>query len=134
MLSLSWTIVVYVLVLFFFVKQKTAYEMRISDWSSDVCSSDLDAGPCPVRHVGLERAAPALHPLARQPSDRIFDAGIRAIWPGHRIRRADDGRNARTVDHGAWHCVLCRLHVHPQFHRRRSYGLADAPLAALGRG
>src|SRR3546814_6214556 len=32
--------------LFFFFKQKTAYEMRISDWSSDVCSSDL--GP-PMR-------------------------------------------------------------------------------------
>src|SRR3546814_6946414 len=34
--------VVYVLFcVFFFFKQKTAYEMRISDWSSDVCSSDL---------------------------------------------------------------------------------------------
>src|SRR3546814_3299470 len=32
-----------VFVFFFFFKQKTAYEMRISDWSSDVCSSDLDA-------------------------------------------------------------------------------------------
>src|SRR3546814_1341592 len=31
-------------VFFFFFKQKTAYEMRISDWSSDVCSSDL-SGP-----------------------------------------------------------------------------------------
>src|SRR3546814_8808691 len=30
--------------LFFFFKQKTAYEMRISDWSSDVCSSDLHIG------------------------------------------------------------------------------------------
>src|SRR3546814_9145887 len=30
--------------LFFFFKQKTAYEMRISDWSSDVCSSDLRGG------------------------------------------------------------------------------------------
>src|SRR3546814_3519515 len=29
---------------FFFFKQKTAYEMRISDWSSDVCSSDLEQG------------------------------------------------------------------------------------------
>src|SRR3546814_20098684 len=29
------------LIFFFFFKQKTAYEMRISDWSSDVCSSDL---------------------------------------------------------------------------------------------
>src|SRR3546814_19264376 len=32
----------YYYVFFFFFKQKTAYEMRISDWSSDVCSSDLD--------------------------------------------------------------------------------------------
>src|SRR3546814_2105517 len=32
-----------VYVFFFFFKQKTAYEMRISDWSSDVCSSDLKA-------------------------------------------------------------------------------------------
>src|SRR3546814_4955643 len=40
-----WTFYVYCMffVLFFFFKQKTAYEMRISDWSSDVCSSDLYA-------------------------------------------------------------------------------------------
>src|SRR3546814_6071969 len=38
------------IVLCFFVKQKTAYEMRISDWSSDVCSSDLDA--CSV-HIDI---------------------------------------------------------------------------------
>src|SRR3546814_5663131 len=31
-------------VIFFFFKQKTAYELRISDWSSDVCSSDLPIG------------------------------------------------------------------------------------------
>src|SRR3546814_5016017 len=31
--------------IFFFFKQKTAYEMRISDWSSDVCSSDLLGDP-----------------------------------------------------------------------------------------
>src|SRR3546814_2640481 len=31
----------FVVFFFFFFKQKTAYEMRISDWSSDVCSSDL---------------------------------------------------------------------------------------------
>src|SRR3546814_10910647 len=33
------------LMCFFFFKQKTAYEMRISDWSSDVCSSDLIRTP-----------------------------------------------------------------------------------------
>src|SRR3546814_7201776 len=36
--------IVYIYVFFFFFKQKTAYEMRISDWSSDVCSSDLAPG------------------------------------------------------------------------------------------
>src|SRR3546814_20754448 len=46
---------------FFFFKQQTAYDMRISDWSSDVCSSDLQrrgrqlgTGPCPR----LARALP----------------------------------------------------------------------------
>src|SRR3546814_1904742 len=39
---LVWVVVCIVVVcVFFFFKQKTAYEMRISDWSSDVCSSDL---------------------------------------------------------------------------------------------
>src|SRR3546814_13201017 len=33
----------------FFCKQKTAYEMRISDWSSDVCSSDLICRPQPTK-------------------------------------------------------------------------------------
>src|SRR3546814_6554110 len=37
---------VLIFVLFFFFKQKTAYEMRISDWSSDVCSSDLRCRTC----------------------------------------------------------------------------------------
>src|SRR3546814_2971398 len=40
-------------ILFFVFKQKTAYEMRISDWSSDVCSSDLLDRP-PRRLVGRE--------------------------------------------------------------------------------
>src|SRR3546814_11804765 len=35
-------VVIVIVVLFFFFKQKTAYEMRISDWSSDVCSSPAD--------------------------------------------------------------------------------------------
>src|SRR3546814_3834570 len=36
------------IVFIFFFKQKTAYEMRISDWSSDVCSSDLTRTPAEV--------------------------------------------------------------------------------------
>src|SRR3546814_13483904 len=39
-----------VLVVFFLFKQKTAYEMRISDWSSDVCSSDLSIVTLKIVH------------------------------------------------------------------------------------
>src|SRR3546814_2423781 len=39
--SLIVLLFIFMLFCFFFFKQKTAYEMRISDWSSDVCSSDL---------------------------------------------------------------------------------------------
>src|SRR3546814_2713297 len=42
---------------FFFFKQKTAYEMRISDWSSDVCSSDLPALGVVITQEGLVQAA-----------------------------------------------------------------------------
>src|SRR3546814_17615305 len=58
---------------FFFFKQKTAYEMRISDWSSDVCSSDLVAAePDRMtvdrrdhRHLAVhQRADHGLHALA----------------------------------------------------------------------
>src|SRR3546814_8993497 len=59
--------------LFFFFKQKTAYEMRISDWSSDVCSSDLarsdaqrlahridvDAGACALGIFALQQMGDA---------------------------------------------------------------------------
>src|SRR3546814_13594952 len=58
--------------MFFFFKQKTAYEMRISDWSSDVCSSDLldpVAGGVLGRDdgkLGAGRLAEAFHsPLPR---------------------------------------------------------------------
>src|SRR3546814_2571370 len=40
---------------FFFFKQKTAYEMRISDWSSDVCSSDLRAAALNLVAVHVDR-------------------------------------------------------------------------------
>src|SRR3546814_10082664 len=42
--------------MFFFFKQKTAYEMRISDWSSDVCSSDLHYVLVGIQHE--KRAVP----------------------------------------------------------------------------
>src|SRR3546814_10031188 len=57
----------------FFFKQKSAYEMRISDWSSDVCSSDLlgpqgDAGAVEIRkiagaHIDRAKAGPHVAPV-----------------------------------------------------------------------
>src|SRR3546814_1715151 len=46
----------------FFSKQKRAYELRISDWSSDVCSSDLHV----MHHEQWMRARDTLQPLAEQ--------------------------------------------------------------------
>src|SRR3546814_4755948 len=47
---------------FFFFKQKTAYEMRISDWSSDVCASDLFIqAPARIKATPPEPAQPLLH-------------------------------------------------------------------------
>src|SRR3546814_9195766 len=69
--------------LFFFFKQKTAYDMRISDWSSDVCSSDLVqpqnvAYGASYTHSFWQDTSPnSLHPraagrtVARQAEDRV---------------------------------------------------------------
>src|SRR3546814_6088820 len=73
------------LVFFFFFKQKTAYEMRISDWSSDVCSSDLgSAGRAPQRR--LNRAAGQ--------SVRRYPNGI----PSHALSSACAG-TSRSEEH-----------------------------------
>src|SRR3546814_7595078 len=65
-------------ILFFFFKQKTAYEMRISDWSSDVCSSDLllrlrrdSPAAGTVRKQTSGGAAAARQPVHRQGRNRI---------------------------------------------------------------
>src|SRR3546814_10666675 len=67
----------FVLWYLFFFKQKTAYEMRISDWSSDVCSSDLQ-----LRH-GLTRSGDA--------EDRLELAG-----GNDNSRRGDETRHDRV--------------------------------------
>src|SRR3546814_5515543 len=67
-------------IFFFFFKQKTAYEMRISDWSSDVCSSDLYAPVgLGVTAVGLVflTFAYRLLPISR-PGAETMDAALAA--------------------------------------------------------
>src|SRR3546814_12235579 len=61
------------MVTFFFVKQKTAYEVRISDWSSDVCSSDL-AGwwsrSAPAQQLAQRGGVSAAHAQVHRPARR----------------------------------------------------------------
>src|SRR3546814_2636221 len=52
--------------MFFFFKQKTAYELRISDWSSDVCSSDLSFAPASIASPPEPGRSAAMRPAARK--------------------------------------------------------------------
>src|SRR3546814_8516018 len=63
---------------FFFFKQKTAYEMRISDWSSDVCSSDLvhSASVSATASTSAKRSRSIVTPLsAKQTVGRSGNSG-----------------------------------------------------------
>src|SRR3546814_2381112 len=66
--------------LFFFFKQKTAYEMRISAWSSDVCSSDLYCSQI-SREISMatsaDKIAAALRPIA--PEGKLLAAEVPLI-------------------------------------------------------
>src|SRR3546814_7211638 len=86
--------------IFFFFKQKTAYEMRISDWSSDVCSSDLGVGDR-LRGVGQagtgelgERLLEAL--LVEHPVGDL-DGGVGDALVGGAAVAAGEGEAGRRV-------------------------------------
>src|SRR3546814_4596694 len=64
---------------FFFFKQKTAYEMRISDWSSDVCSSDL----------ALEQASHARRPDSDDGLIHHSDSGVQYLAMNYTQRLAE---------------------------------------------
>src|SRR3546814_2651891 len=89
---------------FFFFKQKTAYEMRISDWSSDVCSSDLSEAALPGGHdlvaagphVGHHEPQPVrdlveLHLVLEGLAQRLVDDGDRP-HPSYRLLEGEIGR------------------------------------------
>src|SRR3546814_11832499 len=74
--------------LFFFFKQKTAYEVRISDWSSDVCSSDLRLGDA----VGVAGEHDRIDAERFELGDRLF-----------RFRAHDVGECEQGARRGAAH-------------------------------
>src|SRR3546814_12922806 len=118
---------------FFFFKQKTAYEMRISDWSSDVCSSDLHAihaaiTDCRNAGIDLERD-PAVILLARHLGTvcetRAPDADLRRDC----IARIAELRNRPALKTLAYRGVAHDEHAKRLFHsegRPAMRRLADA--------
>src|SRR3546814_8911015 len=62
--------------MFFFFKQKTAYEMRISDWSSDVCSSDLNNKSQALR-IPADFELPGDRVMIHRDGDRLIIEPVR---------------------------------------------------------
>src|SRR3546814_18646637 len=105
-------------VCFFFFKQKTAYEMRISDWSSDVCSSDLrkrcghhysarrllSERPDPInggREGGIQVGVQRRHLHARRIQAGCFVDAHEAVWEcGHTWRQGYLNRNEQLSPKG----------------------------------
>src|SRR3546814_6945960 len=94
--------------MFFFFKQKTAYEVRISDWSSDVCSSDLTARvdaanraatkePSSSGYINAVQVYPwtegALYRLYAAP-ERVSDI---ALQPGEQLVAVSAGDTVRWI-------------------------------------
>src|SRR3546814_20115402 len=77
---------------FFFFKQKTAYEMRISDWSSDVCSSDLGRHLRELRHHAVD--------VVLRPAIELRRQGVGAEVGGldrHRLALAEAAGDAQHL-------------------------------------
>src|SRR3546814_13407789 len=111
--------------MFFFFKQKTAYEMRISDWSSDVCSSDLNDGGGPFA-VGLARM------LLHQCLADILPMGGGKALPDDAVRIGATLEIAvRIIDegHAAGH-ARAEIVAHPAEDHRRAAGNIFAAVRA----
>src|SRR3546814_6050815 len=87
-------------VLFFFFKQKTAYEMRISDWSSDVCSSDLPPGESGCAANSSTALVAAAAPTGSHPEfighDRSSGLGAGRLTSLQDV--GQQGQKTRTLD------------------------------------
>src|SRR3546814_2750831 len=87
----------------FFFKQKTAYEMRISDWSSDVCSSDLERAGQHGRSVGQDVA-----------EEVVGDDDVELLWIAHQLHSAVVGVHVAELNLGVLGLVQLRHLLAPQ--------------------
>src|SRR3546814_6062242 len=88
------------LVFFFFFKQKTAYEMRISDWSSDVCSSDLSLTS--VRRSGSFLGHGPGHPLQEQRRPAAALPSAPCLSEGERSEERRVGKECVSTCRSRW--------------------------------
>src|SRR3546814_3944405 len=82
----------WICVVIFFFKKKTAYELRISDWSSDVCSSDLIEAPPAQAEPALTGPQSAVPPSSQSPS--AADASLAAMTGGARSEERRVGKES----------------------------------------
>src|SRR3546814_4998043 len=89
---------------FFFFKQKTAYEMRISDWSSDVCSSDLDEAAPRRRGQSVSAAAHdnAVAAAAFQPMQPRRRQSLKRKQPVERSEERRVGKECVSTCRSRW--------------------------------
>src|SRR3546814_9120227 len=99
----------------FFFKQKTAYEMRISDWSSDVCSSDLADARGEPRGAGAGNRPGRTHRRESRPIERLADiyvaqAGDQTLIEQRRFQRrrlAGEERRQRSEERRVGKACVC---------------------------
>src|SRR3546814_3260557 len=119
-------------IVFFFFKQKTAYEMRISDWSSDVCSSDLSVEKDSTaqfttvlvenfQEVGIDVHADEAPAALGQPLLVWPVRIIRRLWlrRGHRLRSEEHTSELQSLMRISY-AVFCLKKTPNTIHRNHS--------------
>src|SRR3546814_2968522 len=121
-------------VFFFFFKHKTAYEMRISDWSSDVCSSDLKRRILPALSV-IDRACSEAIARANR---RVYRALVEPLTDSHRAK-LDELLKLKAGSSITWLTWLRQAPLKPNsrhmlehIERLKTFQLVDLP-EGLGR-
>src|SRR3546814_9832831 len=129
---------VFCLVVVFFFKQKTAYEMRISDWSSDVCSSDLHAcqdhrsdSAAPWRAQGEGRRQQNHGGEQHRHSQQAIELeAVRRGREAGRLHQLDEARQAPEGDGLGRREALLNL-VHRQIGRQLEAVMEERALAGM---